>query len=94
MAKGDDFILRAERNGKPRSYCYIRKSMSRYHKARVESDKKLALKYLEDAMQFIKIADDSLSDNDSYYAKNKNTIIEYKNVKIPKQIYFTRNRKI
>ncbi|MCT4774869.1 hypothetical protein L6458_21485 [Klebsiella aerogenes] len=91
LEKGDEFILRAERNGKPRSYCYIRKAISRYHKARVEEDKIKALKYLEDAMQYINIANESLSDNDSYYTKNKNTIIEYKNTKIPKLIYNVRN---
>lgn len=91
LPKGDEFISKAEKNGKPRSYCYIRMAMSRYHKARIEEDNARALKYLEDATQYINIASDSLSDNDSYYAKNKNTIIEYKNTKIPKLIYYVRN---
>ncbi|MCO7262929.1 AAA family ATPase [Dickeya zeae] len=93
LEKGDELILKAEKNGKPHSYCYVRKAMSRYHKARKEDDKMKALKYLDEAVQFINIADDSLSKNDSYYAKNKNTIIEYKNVKIPRQIYFFKNKK-
>lgn len=90
---GDDYILKAEKNGKPRSYCYIRRSMSRYHKARVETDKTKALKYLDEAVQYINIANESLSDNDSYYTKNKNTILDYKNVKIPKLIYHFRNKR-
>lgn len=93
LDKGDMLILKAEKNGKPRSYCYLRKSMSRYHKARTEKDKAKALKYLDEATQFINIADESLSENDSYYAKNKNTIVEYKNTKIPKQIYFAKKTK-
>jgi tetratricopeptide (TPR) repeat protein len=91
--QGDDFIAKAEKNGKPRSYCYLRKSMSRYHKSRVESDKTKALKYLDEAMNFINIADESLNINDIYYTKNKNTIIEYKKTKIPRRIYFVRNLK-
>ncbi|UNK22404.1 tetratricopeptide repeat protein [Yersinia intermedia] len=93
LEKGDNLIFKAEKNGKPRSYCYVRKAMSRYHKARKEDDKAKALKYLDEATQFINIADDSLSENDSYFAKNKNTIIEYKNVRIPKQIYYFRHKK-
>ncbi|HHQ4556417.1 hypothetical protein [Aeromonas hydrophila] len=93
LEKGDELILKAEKNGKLRSYCYIRKAMSRYHKARAENSKIRALKYLEEAMQYISIADESLGDNDSYYTKNKNTIHEWKNVKIPKMIYRVRNKK-
>ncbi|HCR3777853.1 TPA: hypothetical protein ON750_003518, partial [Morganella morganii] len=93
LEKGDELILKAESNGKPRSYCYVRKAMSRYHKARVEADKVKALKYLDEAVQFINIADETLSKNDSYYTKNKRTINEYKNEKIPRQIFRTRNKK-
>lgn len=93
LEKGDLLISKAEKNGKPRSYCYIRKAMSRYHKARKEDDKEKALKYLKDAIQFINIADESLSRNDSYYAKNKSTIADYKNVKIPRQIHYFQSKK-
>ncbi|WP_204374636.1 hypothetical protein, partial [Klebsiella variicola] len=78
---------------KPRSYCYVRKAMSRYHKAREEKDKTKALKYLDEAINFINIADESLSENDAYYAKNKNTIVEYKNVKLPRLVYYFRNKR-
>ncbi|MHB2053996.1 AAA family ATPase [Pantoea dispersa] len=93
LEKGDELISKAERNGKPRSYCYVRKAMSRYHKARDEKDKAKALKYLDEANHFINIADDSLSENDSYYSKNKNTIIEYKTAKIPRLVYYFRNKR-
>lgn len=93
LEKGDMLILKAEKNGKPRSYCYVRKAMSRYHKAREEKDKIKALKYLDEAINFINIADESLSENDAYYAKNKNTIVEYKNVKLPRLVYYFRNKK-
>ncbi|WP_148677579.1 AAA family ATPase [Klebsiella variicola] len=93
LETGDVLILKAEKNGKPRSYCYVRKAMSRYHKAREEKDKTKALKYLDEAINFINIADESLSENDAYYAKNKNTIVEYKNVKLPRLVYYFRNKR-
>ena len=95
LEKGDELILRAEKNGKPRSYCYLRKAMSRYHKARREEkeDKAQALNYLEEAINFINIADESLSENDSYYVKNKNTIIEYKKEKLPRLVYKLKHKK-
>lgn len=93
LEEGDILILKAEKNGKPRSYCYVRKAMSRYHKARDEKDKAKALKYLDEAIHFINIADESLNKNDSYYAKNKNTIAEYKDSKLPRLVYYFRNKR-
>ena len=78
IKRGDELIVKAEKNGKPKAYCELRIAISRYDIARKTENNKEAIEYLEQALRFIQSSEKNLNRNDGYIKKNKESIRKYK----------------
>lgn len=79
IPKGDEYMEKAEKNGRTKSFCLLRKAIARYHKVMInESDKKENLKLIEEARIFLDNADQCKDKGDRYHSKNQIDIDKYK----------------
>jgi tetratricopeptide (TPR) repeat protein/GTPase SAR1 family protein len=80
LIKGDEYIDKTHDLGRSYSFCYLRKSIARYHKARNVSDLDEAIKMLEDAQELLISAEKSNKKSCGYDIKNANEILKYQDL--------------
>lgn len=80
LEQGDKYIDLASTKGRTKSFCLLRKSIARYHKARDESDIDSQIKLLETAEEQLSQAQILGSRNGGYDLKNSRETVRYQNL--------------
>lgn len=74
---GDVYIDKAEKIGRPTSFCLLRKAIARYYKAIRETDLEVQIRLLMEGEKLLKEAEQINKNRDGYDAKNQKDIFSY-----------------
>lgn len=77
ISNGDQYIDIARDNGRPLSFCLLRKSIARYHKAKDEPGFVRSIEALEEAEEMLNMAEKRNKNLGGYDVKNLNNILKY-----------------
>lgn len=80
MSSGDKYIDMAQKQGRPYSFCLLRKSIARFHKAKNENDLPKSISMFEDALEKLTIAERKNGKVGGYHAKNLRGIKKYQDL--------------
>lgn len=75
--EGDKYIEKAERKGRPSSFCLLRKAIARYHKVKDVANVDSQIICLEEASSFLELAEKRSRGSSGYNAKNNKDILRY-----------------
>ena len=82
IGNGDSYIDKAEKLGRPKSFCLLRKSIARYHKSKKVDNLEISILMLESGLEKLIEAEKSITSRKrniayGYEAKNLENIIRY-----------------
>ena len=80
LSKGDEYIDKARQEGRPFSFCLLRKAIARYHYAKNETNLNRSIAMLEYAQELLKTAENKNDKNHGYGAKNLQNIKKYQDL--------------
>lgn len=80
ILSGDSLIDKAQKLGRPESFCLLQKGISRYQASRKTGNMRLKEALLESAKDLLSLAERRHSSTFGYGAKNLSDIVKYKNL--------------